>query len=343
VLDLKVNMDIDNATGFSMTVSNWDDRALSFKYSDTDTFDVGNRVHIRMGYAGALLSMVRGVITSLTPNFPESGPPTLAISGLDSLILLHDRKPGPKDQKTFSGKADWEIVEIVAARNKLKANTTREGPRHDIVVQKDQDELQFLMERARRIDYDLFIHVDPQSGKDVLNFVKPTDGRSGGTSRFYVFEWGMSLVSFSPKLTITDQVGHVTVRSWDPRTKSTISFTAGPEHLPGNSGGGLSGPQAAKNRLGGKEDLVVDRPALSGEEARDLAVALLRERSYRFLTGTVKVIGLPDLRPSDNVELKGVGQRFEGIYYVTKVEHSLGGSGYLTTLEVRKDFDGGVK
>src|SRR5579862_9103119 len=77
VLELKVTMDLDNMTQFEMTVNNWDDKHLTFKYSDTGTFDLGNHVQVQMGYAGGLLSMVQGLITSLTPHFPESGSPTL--------------------------------------------------------------------------------------------------------------------------------------------------------------------------------------------------------------------------------------------------------------------------
>src|SRR5215475_5658381 len=99
VLEIKVTMDLKNLTGFDLTINNWDDRQfadhkLGFKYSDTDTFDVGKRIHIQIGYADRLLSMTHGVITSLTPRFSESGPLTLGVSGQDGLITLRDRKPG---------------------------------------------------------------------------------------------------------------------------------------------------------------------------------------------------------------------------------------------------------
>ncbi len=53
VLELKVTMDLDNLTHFDLTVNNWDDTQLAFKYSDTSTFDLGNLVHVQMGYAPA--------------------------------------------------------------------------------------------------------------------------------------------------------------------------------------------------------------------------------------------------------------------------------------------------
>jgi uncharacterized protein len=339
ILDVKVTMDKDNLTGFEFTVNNWDDLNLKFKYSDSDTFDVGNRVYIKMGYANRLLSMTQGIITSMTPRYPESGPPTIGISGSDALIKLKERKPRPNDRKTFKDMADWEIARVVAERNDLKFKATEEGEKHDIVVQKDQDELKFLMERAKRIDFDCYIRVDPDTGDDVLHFESPTDARDGRPVKVYVFEWGKSLISFNPTLTIKDQVGTVTVRGWDQKTKQPIHYTAGPGDLGHTGGSGLSGPKAANERLDKKQDLVVDRPILSMQEARDLAVALLRERSYEFLTGMGQVIGLPDLRPGDNVELQGLGKRFSGLYYVRKVVHSLG-SGYLTQFEVRKVFEG---
>ena len=296
-----------------------------------------------MGYANRLLSMVHGVITSMTPRFPESGPPTLGVSGQDSLVMLRDRKPGPNDVKRFVKKADWEIAQIVAARNQLKFKATQEGEIHDVVIQKDQDEIKFLKERAARIDFDCYIQIDPETGEDTLFFVKPTDGRDGRRIRVYVFEWGKSLINFNPELTIAEQVGTVTVRGWDPRSKQPISYTAGPQDLPHSDGGGMSGPQAAQERLNGKSDIVVDQPVTSAQEARDLAISLLRERAYEFITGSGQVIGLPDLRPGDNVELSGLGTRFNGTYHVEKVEHSLGSSGYQTTFHVRNLFDGGLE
>jgi phage protein D len=343
VLEMKVSMDLENLTGFDLTINNWDDRNFGLKYSDADTFDVGNRIHLQMGYTGKPLSMAQGIITSLTPQFPESGSPTLVVSGLDSLVKLRDRKPAAKDVKRFTEKSDSEIAQIVASRNKLKFKSDSVSRKDEVVTQGDRDEAQFLKWLAARNDFDCFIGIDPDSGEETLFFIKPTDGRDGRRVRSYVFEWGKSLVSFSPQLTISKQVGCVEVRGWDPRTKQPISYKAGPSDLPGTGGGGLSGPQAAQERLGDKCEIIINQPVTSAQEARDLAISRLRERSYEYITGKGQVIGLPDLRPGDNLELQGLGRRFSGVYYVLKVEHALGNSGYQTRFDVRKPFDGGTK
>jgi phage protein D len=325
-----------------MTVNNWDDKTLSFKYSDTTTFDLGNRVHVQMGYAGGLLSMVQGLITSLTPKFPESGPPTLAIGGEDRMVKLKDRKPRDGEQKKFVNQSDSDIVQVIATRNGLIPKVQQTAEKHDIVVQKNQDDAAFLMERAKRIDYDCFIGVDPDTGLDALYFQSPTDARDGKKVRVYVFEWGKSLINFNPTLSLNKQVGKVTVKGWDPNTKAILQYTASASDLPTTSGGGENGPSAISTRFQDREDVVVDQPVTSQQEAKTLAIALLRERAYSYITANGQVIGIPDLRPGDNIEVQGLGQRFSGQYYVTKVTHSLGSSGYTTTFDVRNYSDGGT-
>src|SRR5260370_12094292 len=92
------------------------------------------------------------------------------------------------------------------------------------------------MERANRIEFDCFVDVDPDTGFDALYFQAPTDARDGRKVRAYVFEWGKSLINFNPALTLNHQIGKVTVKVWDPNTKSIIKYTAPPGDLPTSTG-----------------------------------------------------------------------------------------------------------
>jgi phage protein D len=347
VLEVKVIMDIENMTSFDFVIANpWHYKSpeATFKYSDSKLFDLGNKVEVQMGYVDRMRTMFTGVITKLTPKFPESGPPTIGVSGQDNLVKLRDRKPGKGDVKYWTNKRDWQIAQEVATRNSLqiKAPDT-DGPQHPVVVQRNQDDAVFLKERATRIDYDCYVGVDPDTGKDTLYFLKPTDGRSSSQRLTYNFEWGKNMVSFTPELTAARQVSRVTVKGWDPAKKAVIVATATKDDLAGKSSSGTSGPEVAQAKLAGKEEIVVDWPVQTAEEAKALAVSLLRERAYEFLQATGQAIGLPDMRPGDNVNVAGVGQRFSGQYYVTRVEHVIGNNGYTTGFTVRRSTDGGTK
>src|SRR5580658_2390545 len=341
VLELKVTMDSAQLTNVELTVNNWDDKSLSFKYSDSTIFNPGNSLNVQMGYAGNLFSMADAIITTLAPHFPESGPPTLAVSGQDRLVKLKERKPLDGEQKKFVNQKDSDIARSIALRNGLTLNVQDTNVVNDVVIQKNQDDGLFLKERAACNDYDCFSYIDPDSGQHTVYFGPPTDTRGGSTVRVYVFEWGKSLINFTPVLTLNHQVGKVTVKSWDPTTKSLLQYTAGPDDLPPGSGSD-NGPNAVATALADRQDIVVDHVCTCQEEVQIRAQALLRERAYHYLKVSGQVIGLPDLRPGYNVELQGLGKRFSGTYYLLKVEHTLGNSGYLTSFEGRSAFGGGT-
>src|SRR5262245_14798361 len=303
ILDIKVHRDIEEMSGFDLELNNWDDVNLKFKHSDSKEFTLGSRVSVRIGYADKLLTVATGTVSTLAPKFPDGASPTVSVTGVDGMLRLKESKPTAEKDKIFLNMADWQIAERIAQRNKLRIVTTKEGPVHDRVVQKNQTDAQFLMERAKRLDFECYILPDPRTGEEILYFIKPTDGRDGRSIRLFrlAYQPGLStgptaqpadlvpnLIDFTPTLTVSKQVSKLTVRGWDPRTKEPIEFTATAENLPAgqNSADGESGPQAADSAAGGRQEVVVDAPVTSREEDQRLAISLLAERSYEFITAT---------------------------------------------------------
>jgi len=343
VIDLKVSLEKDQLGGFSLQLANAEPRfvladnaASPFKYSDSSLLDVGTGLVIEMGYAGRVRKMLSGLIKTFSPSFPSSGLPTISISGADKLSLFQGFKPGSGDSKAFPKMKDWEIAQKIAKRHNLDIEVTQEGPEHPIVMQKDQDDLEFLLERAKRVGFDCYVEFDKDAKKDKLYFIKPKDQRDTRDVDVFAYRWGESLQSFTPKMTVGRQVAKVTVRGWDSRTKEKIEYTAEVADLPRTGGKGRTGAEIVAQKLGAKEERVVDIPVTSREDAKKIAVGLLERNANEFLTGTGEVIGDPDLRPGVIVQLDGLGKRFSGKYTVRKAEHSFGSSGYMTTFEVER-------
>ena len=51
--------------------------------------------------------------------------------------------------------------------------------------------------------------------------------------------------------------------------------------------------------------------------------------------GRGECIGIPEIRPNANVTLKGLGDVFSTTFYVQQATHTVDGSGYRTTFEVK--------
>src|SRR6185437_14880915 len=146
-----------------------------------------------------------------------------------------------------------------------------------------QDDALFLMERAKRIDFEFFLEIDGSSREEVLHFTPRRDGRDARSLTVYRFEWGVNLTSFTPRLSTTGQFSEVTVRGWDPRTKQPIVYTARASDLPACAAGGRSGTAKADSKA---RKFIYDAPVLSLEEARRLATSLLMERANVYTKGS---------------------------------------------------------
>ncbi len=341
VIDLKVNLAADELGAFDITLNNWDDEHLNFKHSDSAELMIGNMVRIELGYVNRTRQVIHGPITSVSPRFSESGALTVSISGKDSLEFLKARKPKAGEKVKWVKKTDTDIARDIARRNHLDFVGEKSPVTYDVVYQKNLDDAQFLLQRARRIDFECFVLVGSKAGRNTLYFRPPQDGRDGKTARIYELEWGRSLRSFSPTLSSDRQVAKVTVRGWDAREKKAIVGVATDKDLPPSAKqNATSGPKLAAKKFADRENLIVDKPVSSEREARDLAVSILRERATRFGTGNGSTIGIPELQPDDNIDLKGLGDRFSGRYRVRKVTHSIGESGYTTEFTVESMYSG---
>jgi phage protein D len=266
-----------------------------------------------------------------------------------------------QETKQFLGMRDTEVAQQLV--NEIEEKVRQSTP--NIVLQLDQAEVNrnlqqeepipslamdnqypivFLMERARRIGYELSISEgDPTPDKRrvlIVHFrppnyvVRPT----------YVLEWGVSLISFQPSLKTATQVSQVTVRGWNPKAKAEFSETAtradlGDQKIVNPADLKLSEPNAEQ-----KTEIIADRPIQTRAEAKELAKKALRQIAQGLVEGRGKTIGLPDLRAGVKLQIKGLGERFSGpkekpfSYFVTGTTHTIGDGGYTTDFTARMEM-----
>ncbi|MFC4502841.1 MULTISPECIES: phage late control D family protein [Streptomyces] len=367
VLDIQVVRELNKTGTLSLTLSNWDELNLRLRFDDPKHLAPGQSVEVRLGYTGRLRPPVvaKGQITTVQPDFPSAGPPTLQIAGQDRTARMKNRKPQSDEEKKHVNLADWQIAEKIAKRHDLPLVAETEGVVHPVMMQDNVDDVVFLLKRAQDIDREVYVAPDPEYGVESLYFVRPADGRPGPSARetrtfdlwYSVLARGArsgrpeegpaartspapNLISFRPTLRVANQVAKVTVRGWDPRRKREIVGTATQADLQAERDAGRSGPAVAAEEMGDREEVIVDRPVSSEQEARTIAVSVLSGRSYDFVTCAGQLAGLPELVPGDSLRIGGVGGRFGGSYYTTKVTHSFNSSGFLTSFEARRTSEG---
>lgn len=337
VIGVTFREEVNTIDSFELTLNNWDAGRNTFKFEppapgDELLFEPERYVEIRMGYPGDLPLMTRGIITTVEPNYPESGGPTLAIRGHN---VLHKFR---RQQHTASwdGKGDSTIAREIGNSPvsetkpglgkvpvRIDAIRAQEEPREHVAMQMQYD-IEFLLDRAKRRGYVLYVEL-LDDGTEQLYF-GPSDQQAAIE---YELKWGLSLVSFRPTFSTAHQVASVTVRGRDPRHGPVEGTAVFPRDCKLNDD--LPAPPES-------HEIVHKPPARSKQEADRLAVELLVEHRRKLVTASGSTVGLPHLRAGSYVHIKlAKDSRFNGRYFVTATTHTVGSGGYTTTFEARRE------
>lgn len=344
VIEVKYTDNVEEIDSFELTLSNWDAERFRPKYEPPSIdahkglFDPGKELTLSLGYVGNEQLMLTGVITTLEGGFTASGL-TLSVRGLNVLHKFRTEQHSYAWEDTTDSKIAEELGAKPVAKGKpglgIKVKTApKDEPQEAYVFMDNKYDIVFLLQRARRRGYELVLQQGDAPGEQVL-FFGPSEGR-GEPPAPYILEWGKSLISFRPTLSTATQIGTVKVRGWDRRTNKAIEGTASWESEVKDS----QEKARLKNfasAFGNRTEVITDRPVHSKAEAEKLAKRILQDKLKTMVTASGSVVGLPDLRAGRKVQIVGLGERFEGEYFVTETTHSLGDSGYTTEFKARRE------
>jgi phage protein D len=320
VRSLSYDNNIDTADMFNLQLDN-----AGLRFCDSALFDVGKDVEIYMGYEGELEPMMLGEITAINPSFPQSGAPTVTLSGYDKSHRMRTNSPTPRSFKYVNASV---IAAQIAIENKLVPIVDPAGRIKEWTPQPGSD-WALLQELADRNYFQVFVWWD----KLYFRFPRPQ-------LEMAVLEWGKNLASFSPRLSLSGQHGIQVVRSYNYQLAQTIVSV-----LPALAV--ASDSEDLIERLGSAAmDQLVElgRYVLRGEEVSDhlegaaLAKSILQQILEGLYEGSGSCIGLPQLRAGDMIEIRGLGKRFSGKYRLRRVTHTIDDGGYRTTFEVAQRY-----
>ncbi|MEO8609187.1 MAG: VgrG-related protein [Chloroflexota bacterium] len=300
----------------------YDDDNLTL--TDGTTLAVGASVQIDLVDVEAevetFITVMKGEITALEPEFTEDMQLLLTVRGYDK---GHRLNRGAKT-RVFVNSKDSDIVTKIASEASLTPSVDATTEVFEHLFQDDQTDFAFIHERAHRIGYEVFV----DDGK--LYFRKPKGIRGDLT-----LEWGQTLRSFRPRMTLAKQVDKVTVKGWDPATKQAIVGSASSSSISPQIGEGKWGGSAAQSVFSASEHVVVRRPVATQADATSVAQAILDDINAQFVQADGVAFGNPNLVAGKKVQINKVGTRFGGKYVVTSARHLYAASsGYDTYFSV---------
>ncbi|QCP49809.1 phage late control D family protein [Trinickia violacea] len=307
---------------FSLTCVNTED--MKVKWIDDDLFREGNPVEIEMGYRDNRRILFSGEITGLEPTFPEGGPPTLTVRGYDRRHrLMRERKT-----RSYTNVKDSDIAAQLAGGAGLRPEVEDTKVVLPYVLQHNQTDLEFLLNRAARIDHEVVV-----DGHALI--YRP---RKVKDSETLTLRREIELLEFRPRMTTMGQVQTLVVRGWNPKSKEEIVSHAGVGDEPTLMKGKSSGPASVQRIFGSTGSTVVRMPVQSQEEADLVAKQRFAQMALGYIHADGVCIGEPHLRAGIVVKIEGLGERFSGLYYVSATEQSFSiATGYRTRFAARRN------
>jgi uncharacterized protein len=325
VAGVMVDESVDLPSMFTLEMTGSDAQRQKAPWiDDQKLFAVGNVVEVKLGYLDNLETLLIGEITALEPEFVFNRLPSLIARGYDR---RHRLQRGRRT-RTFVQQKDSDIASQIASEAGLTAQADDSGTVHDYVLQASQTDLEFLRERAERIQYEVVVD-------DKTLFFRPVANAQGEALTLTMDD---DLMEFYPRLSSAGQVSEVTVRGWSPKDKKELVGQARAGDEVSTMGGQESGAAMVEGAFGAAVGLFSASPVASQAEADQLAKARFNHLVLDLISGEAVCWGRADLRPGKVVKIDGVGRRFGGQYYITAATHRYSPqSGYRTHLTVRRN------
>lgn len=293
-------------------------RATVFGILDDDTFAIGAKVNISAGRGAPPQEFFIGEITSLELEAGKDGDARAVVRGYDGSHRLHRERKS----RSFLNQSDSDIARKIAQEANLQPDVEATSQVYDYVFQDNHTNWEFLVSRANRIGYEVFV-VDR-----TLHFRRPPQ-----VQQPIELELGENLLSLHVRLGVPGQTKEVVVKGWDPKTKREIV---------GHATGSQAAPQIGERRsadqlgqrFGAAKLVLTNQPVYTQAEADNLAQSVLDEITAGFIQLEGMCLGDPRLKPGSRVRLQGMGRRFSGEYYVSSATHMITAEGYTTSFVV---------
>ncbi len=325
VLDLEIQLELNRIPQASLTLLDGSVAERCFEISDGALFKPGSRISIALGYEGggpAPEKIFEGIVTRHAVSAGGEG--------LRLKVNLRDRAitmTRARHSRVHANKNDAEVMRQLISQANLKVGRLARTPiTHPELVQFNVSDWDFIVCRSDVLG--LAIRV--QNGAiSALPLALGTPKR--------ILDFGLDDTrELELELDGVQQWASLKVQSWD---RAKLAPTAPVRAKPANLQIGNQSDTLLAKAVEASDASLLHGAPTAPDELQSWADARLLRSRLSLLRGTAVVDGGADLQPLDTVEIKGVGQRFNGKALVSGVTHTIDGDGWRSQLRLGLSAD----
>lgn len=289
-----------------------------FPESENPSFAPGKEVEISIGYAEKNVKVFSGIITK---HSIDIGSDYLNFSSRNLLLLEAADKAIKmtvgKKSELYEKKKDSEIMTTLLSTAGLTKKVSATTLAHDVIARHNCSDWEFLLNRAKANGMVVF---------NSLGAVTVEIPKSSGTEKLSI-TYGKDIKTFRADLDAGTQLQQVEAFNYDIFEEKEVKQSGKDPKFdkPGNITGPVLGKVAAATKL----SIQVPVPVLT-QELKGLADTALIENRMQRIIGEMSFRGSTEVILGSHVKLDGFGKLFNGLVYITEVEHKVENGQYIT-------------
>lgn len=317
IVAIEVICGVNKIPAARITILDGDMPNNDFPVSNADDFKPGAVIDISAGYGSSLTSIFKGVVIKHGIKLDGDNFSRLIVQCKDNAVAM---TVGRKNANFVDMKDSDIISQLVGAYSGLSSDVTATNTSYKELVQYYCTDWDFILTRAEANGFLVTADAGKVSVKAPQVESEPV----------LTLTYGIDLISFGADVDATAQFSVVKGFAWNPTDQAIQEVQAGPNQLTGQ--GDLAADTLAgviaPNYFRLQTSVPLDNSTLTDwVKGQQVKSGLARIRGHAAFQGSAKV------KIGDLVELKGVGNRFNGNVLVTAVNHQIKSGNWVTEIE----------
>jgi phage protein D len=330
LVSLEVELDEELAGMFRMHIAMSLQADGTWTYLDDDNFTIWTPVVVTAGLDDDSEQLISGYITHVRPTFGVGlDECTMEVWGLDGSVLM-DREDQLKD---WPGKKDSDIATEIFSSYSLTPQVEDTQIIHDekvsTIMQRETD-ISFLRRLAQRNGYECYVDGD-------TGYFQPPQ-LSAAPQQILAVQFGddTNVNRFQLEVNALETTG-ISMTQLDHDAKEVIEASSVPDNQK------AFGASSSDTYLGAGVTSAlayIGKTVTTGQLEMTALCQALYDESEWFVTGEGDVAANQYgniLKPRVPVTIKGIGETYSGIYYVTHVNHIFNADGYNQHFRVKRN------
>ncbi|MDD4190521.1 MAG: type VI secretion system tip protein VgrG, partial [Mangrovibacterium sp.] len=316
VLSVIVNKEVNRIPSASIVLLDGEPARESFEISNTADFEPGKKLEIRAGYRGQEKTIFKGIVI-------RHG---IKIRKTSSVLMVECKDETVKmtvacKNKYFKEMKDSEIIEELISSYGIAKDVEATAITHEEVVQYHTTDWDFML---CRVDANGLICI-PDDGKIVIS--KP--GFSAEPA--LTIQYGATVYDLDAEIDARLQYKTIKASAWNPTDQEMIDTVEAED--PGVPAAGNLSSDSLADAIGEGHFMLQHSGKLNEQELQQWANAKMLKHKLAKVRGSVTTDGTALVKAGQLIQLKGIGERFEGKLFVTGVRQQIDQGNWETTFQ----------